>query len=73
MQSDVEDERSKRAPAQSLRALVGRELPQLDERERADLARVVATLVDAFAPERVYLYGSQAHGTAGRDSDVDPT
>ena len=61
----------KRPPAKSVRAVVARELPHLDDRERADLARVVATLIDAFAPERVYLYGSQARGTAGHDSDVD--
>jgi predicted nucleotidyltransferase len=63
--------RGKHAPAKSMRAVITREVAGLGDRERADLARVVTTLVDAFAPERVYLYGSQARGTAGRDSDVD--
>lgn len=62
---------ARRASAAALEALIHRDLPHLDDRERADLARVVATLVDVFAPEQLYVYGSQARGTATRDSDVD--
>lgn len=37
--------------------------PALDE--------IVRRLVAAYAPERVYLFGSQARGDAGPDSDYD--
>ena len=33
------------------------------------LAEVVRRLVEAYAPERVYLFGSKAPGDAGPDSD----
>jgi predicted nucleotidyltransferase len=35
------------------------------------LAEVVRRLVEAYRPERVYLFGSVARGDAGRDSDYD--
>lgn len=35
------------------------------------LAEVVRRLIDAYAPERVYLFGSSARGDAGPDSDYD--
>ncbi len=35
------------------------------------LAEVVRRLVQAYAPERVYLFGSVARGEAGPDSDYD--
>lgn len=35
------------------------------------LAEVVRRLVTAYEPERVYLFGSQARGDAGPDSDYD--
>lgn len=35
------------------------------------LAEIVRRLVDAYAPERVYLFGSRARGDAGPDSDYD--
>ena len=35
------------------------------------LAEVVRRLVQAYAPERVYLFGSKARGDAGADSDYD--
>ncbi|NIQ85536.1 MAG: nucleotidyltransferase domain-containing protein, partial [Acidobacteria bacterium] len=35
------------------------------------LADVVRRLVDAYAPERIYLFGSSARGEAGPDSDYD--
>ena len=35
------------------------------------LADVVRRLIEAYAPERVYLFGSSARGDAGPDSDYD--
>jgi uncharacterized protein len=35
------------------------------------LAEVLRRLIDAYAPERIYLFGSRARGDAGPDSDYD--
>jgi uncharacterized protein len=35
------------------------------------LPEIVRRLCDALQPERIYLFGSCAYGTPGRDSDVD--
>jgi predicted nucleotidyltransferase len=35
------------------------------------LAEVVRRLVEAYHPERIYLFGSVARGDAGADSDYD--
>ena len=35
------------------------------------LAEVLRRLIDAYAPERIYLFGSSARGEAGPDSDYD--
>ena len=35
------------------------------------LAEIVRRLVDAYQPERIYLFGSQSRGDAGPDSDFD--
>ncbi|MDQ7859175.1 MAG: nucleotidyltransferase domain-containing protein [Armatimonadota bacterium] len=35
------------------------------------LAEVVRRLVDAYQPERIYLFGSVARGESGPDSDYD--
>ena len=35
------------------------------------LAGIVARLVEAYQPERIYLFGSVARGEAGPDSDYD--
>jgi predicted nucleotidyltransferase len=35
------------------------------------LAEVVRRLVEAYEPERIYLFGSKARGEAGPDSDYD--
>ena len=35
------------------------------------LAEIVRRLVQAYEPERVYLFGSKARGDAGPDSDYD--
>ncbi|HEX5269962.1 MAG TPA: nucleotidyltransferase domain-containing protein [Gemmataceae bacterium] len=37
----------------------------------ADIDRMVKRIVKKFRPERVILFGSQARGEAGPDSDVD--
>jgi predicted nucleotidyltransferase len=37
----------------------------------AALAEIVRRLVEAYRPERVYLFGSKARGDAGVDSDYD--
>lgn len=41
--------------------------------EAADpvIGQIVRRLVTALAPERIYLFGSQARGDAGPDSDYD--
>jgi predicted nucleotidyltransferase len=54
-----------------LEACIRRELPHLNLAEVADLARIVATLVRKFGPERIYVFGSQARGTSTWHSDVD--
>ena len=35
------------------------------------LAEITRRLVETYRPERVYLFGSRARGTAGADSDYD--
>ena len=35
------------------------------------LAEVVTRLVEAYHPDRIYLFGSRARGDAGHDSDYD--
>ena len=35
------------------------------------LGEIVRRLVEAFLPERIYLFGSKARGDAGPDSDYD--
>ena len=47
------------------------ELGHLSDVEAAQLVRVVERLVDAYQPERIYLFGSKARGDAGPDSDFD--
>jgi len=54
--------------------LLGRirhELPGLSDSDADDLARSVARIIEAFAPEVIYAFGSHARGDAGPDSDVD--
>jgi len=48
-----------------------RELPHLAEEDVCALARILARLIDAYQPERIYLFGSKARGDAGPDSDFD--
>ena len=42
-----------------------------DSRDEPVLAEIVRRLVEAFHPERVYLFGSRARGEGGPDSDYD--
>ena len=44
--------------------------PDLLARDRR-LAEIVRRLLDAYQPERIYLFGSVARGEAGPDSDYD--
>ncbi len=37
----------------------------------AVLAEIIRRLVDAYRPERIYLFGSAARGESGPDSDYD--
>ena len=39
--------------------------------DRAPLAEIVRRLVEAYHPECIYLFGSQARGEVGADSDYD--
>lgn len=48
-----------------------RELPHLPEEEVCALVRILESLVEAYQPERNYLFGSKARGDAGLDSDYD--
>ena len=43
-------------------------IPALDDEALADIVR---RLVEAYQPERIYLFGSVARGDAGADSDYD--
>lgn len=40
-------------------------------KEDPRLNEIVRRLVDAFRPERIYLFGSKGRGDAGTDSDYD--
>lgn len=50
---------------------VRRELPHLGEEDVGSLVRIVERLVDAYQPERIYVFGSKARGDAGPHSDFD--
>ena len=55
----------------SLEEQIRRELRHLRSEEVSDLVRSIEKLVEAFHPDRIYVFGSQARGTATPDSDVD--
>jgi len=48
-----------------------RELPHLTAEDRCVLVRLIECLVEAYEPDRIYLFGSKARGDAGPDSDYD--
>ena len=47
------------------------ELPHLTAEDRCALARIIERLVEAYRPDRIYLFGSKARGDYGPDSDFD--
>jgi len=54
-----------------LEARIRYELPHLTEEDTCALTRIVERLIDAYEPERIYLFGSKARGDCGPDSDFD--
>lgn len=56
---------------QQLEERVRHELPSLDEAQARELASMLERLVQAFEPERIFVFGSQARQEATPDSDVD--
>ena len=56
---------------QEVQDRVRRELPHLSEDEMGALAGIVARLIEAYQPERIYIFGSKARGDHGPDSDFD--
>jgi uncharacterized protein len=48
-----------------------RDLPHLTEEDTRALARIIERLIEAYDPERIYLFGSKARGDYGPDSDFD--
>lgn len=59
------------AEEKRLEGRIRRELPHLAEADVPVLARVVGLLIDAYEPDRIYLFGSKARGDQGPDSDFD--
>lgn len=57
--------------ARAVEERVRRELPDLSEPDAGALVRIVERLIEAYQPERVYLFGSKARGDDGPDSDFD--
>ena len=47
------------------------DLPHLGAEDVVSLAGIVERLIDAYDPERIYLFGSKARGDYGPDSDFD--
>jgi predicted nucleotidyltransferase len=50
---------------------IRRELPHLKGEDIRALALLVERLIEAYQPERIYLFGSKARGDYGPDSDFD--
>lgn len=47
------------------------QLPDLPDEDICALARILGRLIEAYEPERIYLFGSKARGDFGPDSDFD--
>jgi hypothetical protein len=60
-----------RAPLAQLEERIRHDAPHLPPTDVAFLAELVARLVVAYEPERVFLFGSKARGDWGPDSDFD--
>lgn len=50
---------------------IRQQVPHLADGEVPVLAEIVARLAEAYAPQRIYLFGSKARGDDGPDSDFD--
>ncbi|MFN0070695.1 MAG: nucleotidyltransferase domain-containing protein [Chloroflexota bacterium] len=60
-----------KASMSSLEAHARTTVPHLGEQDVRALAEILRRLIAAYAPERVYLFGSKARGDDGPDSDFD--
>jgi uncharacterized protein len=60
-----------RVLARELEERIYRDLPHLTEEDTRALARIIERLIEAYEPERIYLFGSKARGDHGPDSDFD--
>ncbi len=54
-----------------LHAHIRRELPQFSPEQAEGLTHALGRLIEAFQPERIYMFGSQARGDATPNSDID--
>ena len=59
------------ATAQGVEERVQKALPHLSAGQVEDLAHAVKRLVEAYRPDQVYVFGSQARGTPRLESDID--
>ena len=50
---------------------IRRDLPHLKEEDVRALTSIVERLIEAYQPERIYLFGSKARGDYSADSDFD--
>ena len=50
---------------------IQRELPHLSPTEHRELMRSLVRLVEAFAPETIYVFGSHARSAPRANSDID--
>lgn len=55
----------------NLEERIRRELPHLTAEDVRALTRIIDRLIEAYEPERIYLFGSKARGDYGPDSDFD--
>lgn len=56
---------------EQLEASFRSKLVHLSTRDRERLAEISRRLIDAYQPEKLYLFGSKARGDHGPDSDFD--
>jgi predicted nucleotidyltransferase len=60
-----------RVLTRELEERIFRDLPHLTEEDTRALAQIIERLIDAYEPERIYLFGSKARGDHSADSDFD--